>query len=59
MVAKENKEVLLEAWRQEEQLLIEKDLKVCPISALSLPLTWSYSSVLRRERLGFLTAGRS
>ena len=29
MVAKENEEVLLEAWRQEEQLLIEKNIKVC------------------------------
>lgn len=28
VVAQENEEVLLEAWRQEEQLLIEKQMKV-------------------------------
>ena len=28
MVAKEYEEVLLEAWEQEEQLLIEKEMKV-------------------------------
>ena len=39
MVAKENEEVLLEAWRQEEQLLIEKDMKVCPISLHSCIVT--------------------
>ena len=28
VVAKENEEILLEAWRQEEQLIIEKQIKV-------------------------------
>ena len=28
MVAQENEEVLLEAWRQEEQIMIEKQMKV-------------------------------
>ena len=27
-MAKENEEVVLEAWRQEEQLIIEKQIKV-------------------------------
>ena len=28
VVAQENEEVLLEAWRQEEQIIIEKEMKV-------------------------------
>ena len=29
VVAEENRELLLEAWSQEEQLIIEKQMKVC------------------------------
>ena len=32
MVAKEYEEVLLEAWEQEEQVLIEKEIKVNPLA---------------------------
>ena len=28
MVAEENEEMLMEAWRQEEQMMIEKEMKV-------------------------------
>ena len=29
VVAEENEELLIEAWRQEEQMMIEKEMKVC------------------------------
>ena len=30
VVAKENEEILMEAWRQEQQMAIEKEMKVSP-----------------------------
>ena len=38
VVAQENEEVLLEAWRQEEQIIIEKEMKV---SITHMSLTFS------------------
>ena len=29
VVAEENREVVMEGWRQEEQMMIEKEMKVC------------------------------
>ena len=29
VVAEENREVVIEGWRQEEQMMIEKEMKVC------------------------------
>lgn len=36
MVAKENEEVLLEAWQTEEQLTLEKDIKVQSLERMLL-----------------------
>ena len=39
VVAEENREVVMEGWRQEEQMMIEKEMKVCILILYS----WKHS----------------
>ena len=39
VVAEENREVVMEGWRQEEQMMIEKEMKVCIL------YSWKHSRV--------------